>query len=241
MTLLATAAAVAAPASATAATALPDCHPGSPIICRLHRHHAETQQAPSKPFIKLDLATGPLVLGFEALADRDDARDLLKQLMPPPPGSGGGAKPAGGASAQSAGGSPGAAAGGAGGGKLLVPSAQQAAALFRDDKDLESVYRSLVVSGILTEADFWRARQGHLRDALAPGGVLAGGSGPGGGGSSGGGGAPRGRRQRVGLPSAMLADVKPSADGQTEKVHFQLTPQIIQQVCRAACVCCVVR
>ena len=28
----------------------------------------------------------------------------------------------------------------------------------------------------------------------------------------------------------MLADVKPSADGQTEKVHFQLTPLVIQQI-----------
>ena len=42
-----------------------------------------TQQAPGKPFIKLDAASGALVLGFESVADRDEAVDLLKQLKPP--------------------------------------------------------------------------------------------------------------------------------------------------------------
>ena len=192
-------------------------------------HRAETQQAPGKPFIKLDTAAGPLVLGFPTLPERDDAVELLKQLKPPGAGGGGSSKAGSGSQGGSAAGSPGGGApGGAGG--LLLPSAQQAAALFRADRDLESVYKSLVVSGILPEPDFWRARQAQLRTALAPGGVLA--AGGGGGGSSGGGPAPA-RRQRLGLPNAMLADVKPSADGQTEKVHFQLTPQAIQQV-RAA-------
>lgn len=167
---------------------------------------AEIQQAPGKPFVKLDTATGPLVLGFESLADRDDAVDLLKQARPA-----GAAAAAGGPAAGAAG----AAKGGTPGEKLLLPTAAQAAALFRADADLESVYKSLVVAGILSESEFWRTRQAQLRDALAAGG--------------GGGGAAR-VRQRVGLPSAMLADVKPSADGQTEKVHFQLTPQIIRQV-----------
>ena len=158
---------------------------------------AGTQQAPGKPFIKLETAAGPLILAFQQVADRDDAVELLRQ-----------AKPA--AAPKAA-----AAAAGSGGEKLLLPTPQQAAALFRADNDLESVYKSLVVAGILGEQEFWRTRQGQLRDALARGG------GGGGGGAS--------RRQRVGLPSAMLADVKPSADGQTEKVHFSLTPQIIQQ------------
>lgn len=149
------------------------------------------------------------MLGFESLTDRDDAVDLLKQFWQPPAGGGAAA-----GAATAKGGSPGGGGGGGGGEKLLLPTATQAAALFRADKDLESVYKSLVVAGILSEAEFWRTRQAQLRDALVAGG---------------GGGAAR-MRQRVGLPSAMLADVKPSADGQTEKVHFQLTPQIVRQV-----------
>ncbi|KAL4434287.1 hypothetical protein ABPG75_000728 [Micractinium tetrahymenae] len=173
-----------------------------------------TQQAPGKPFIKLDTAVGALVLGFESVADRDDAVDLLRQLKPPAGGAGSAAG-SGGGSAGGKGASPGA-GGGKGaaptaGGKLLLPSDTQRAALFKADPDLGTLYKSLVVAGILGEAEFWSTRQGLLR----------------GGGGGGGGGV---RKQRVGLPSAMLADVKPSADGQTEKVHFQLTPEIIQQI-----------
>lgn len=181
---------------------------------------AGTQQAPSKPMVKLDTAAGPLVLSFQSLTDRDDAVDLLKQLKPPTAAAAAsgstGAGAAGPKGSTAAGGSSAAAAGG--GGKLLLPSAQQAAALFKSDPDLHSLYKSLVVAGILIEAEFWRTRQVQLRSALAGGG---------------GGGAESGPkpvvRQRVGLPSAMLADVKPSADGQTEKVHYKLTPKIIQQ------------
>ena len=98
---------------------------------------------------------------------------------------------------------------------VAVPSREQAQALFKQDKDLQAVYEQLVPSGILTEQEFWRSRQNALR----------------GGGSSGGGGSgPQPTKQRAGIPSLMLADVRPSADGQTETVHFQLTPQSIQQV-----------
>ncbi|PSC72434.1 putative RNA polymerase II transcription factor B subunit 1-1 [Micractinium conductrix] len=159
-----------------------------------------TQQAPGKPFIKLDAASGALVLGFESVADRDEAVDLLKQLKPPA------------AAPQQASGAASAAPGSGGIGAppgVLLPTAKQRAALFQADPDLKQLHQSLVEAGILGEAEFWGARQELVR--------------------GGGGGGAR-LRQRAGLPSAMLADVKPSADGQTEKVHFQLTPQIIQQI-----------
>lgn len=190
-----------------------------PVACGLKDHPpdacraAGTQQAPGKPFIKLDTATGPLILGFESVGDRDDAVELLKQVKPPTAAAARPATPA---------------TGPGGAGKLLLPTAQQAAALFKADRDLESIYKSLVVTGVLTEQEFWQARQPLLRATLAPGGA-----------GGGGGGALQRVRQRVGLSSAMLAEVKPSADGQTEKVHFQLTPQIIQQASSAglACTC----
>lgn len=144
------------------------------------------------------------MLGFESVADRDDAVELLRQLKPPGAAGGSGAAGSGAAGGGSKGASP-------GGSKLQLPSEAQRAALFRADPDLGTLYKSLVVAGILGEAEFWSTRQGLLR----------------GGGAAGAGAAPR--KQRVGLPSAMLADVKPSADGQTEKVHFQLTPEVIQQ------------
>lgn len=40
---------------------------------------AETQQAPGKPFIRLEVPTGNLVLGFETVAARDHAVELIKQ------------------------------------------------------------------------------------------------------------------------------------------------------------------
>lgn len=181
-------------------------HPFAAPACTIWT--AGTQQAPGKPFIKLDTAAGALVLGFETVADRDDAVELLRQLKPPTAGASGGAAGSGSASGGK-GASP-----GTGGGKLLLPTESQRASLFKADPDLGTLYKSLVVAGILGEAEFWSTRQGLLR-----------GSGGGGGSGSGSG----ARRQRVGLPSAMLADVKPSADGQTEKVHFQLTPEVIQQ------------
>ncbi len=133
--------------------------------------------------------------------------ELLRQLKPS--ATGGGSNGAAGSAASGAAGK-GASLGGTAG-KLLLPSEAQRAALFKADPDLGTLYKSLVVAGILGEAEFWSTRQALLRGSAAGG--AAGGV----------------RKQRLGLPSAMLADVKPSADGQTEKVHFQLTPEIIQQ------------
>ena len=169
--------------------------PPTPLTT-LRRRPAGTQQAPGKPFIKLETTSVPLVLGFETVGDRDEAVDLLKQLKPAE------LAPAGGASKQGT--SPGA------GGKVVIPSAQLRQALFKRDKDLAALYEGLVVSGMLSEHDFWRTRKDLVLDKGSAS-------------------LPAAARQRAGLPNSMLADVRPTADGQTEKVQFTLTPQTIQQ------------
>lgn len=81
-------------------------------------------------------------------------------------------------------------------------------------RDLERVYLELVVPGTIPEADFWKAR----RLQLARLGSAADG--------------PRSQSaaQAKGLSNAMASDVRPAADGQTDTVHFSLTPEIIAQV-----------
>jgi transcription initiation factor TFIIH subunit 1 len=126
-------------------------------------------------------AADALSLSFSCDEDRDQVIDLLKQLKP-------------------------AAAGAAGG-----PTPQQRQQLFASNRDLETMYSQLVVSGILTEADFWRSRP----DVLAK-------IGPGGRGGT-------AQRQRAGL-SSVLHDVERLHDGQTERVNIQLTPLDIQRI-----------
>ncbi|KFM26143.1 putative RNA polymerase II transcription factor B subunit 1-1 [Auxenochlorella protothecoides] len=53
------------------------------VVPRGSRHRdssSGTQQAPNKPFIRLEWPTGTLVLGFESVSDRDEAVDLIKKL-----------------------------------------------------------------------------------------------------------------------------------------------------------------
>ena len=50
---------------------------GRPCCDLLLRLAAGTQRAPSQPFIKLDTAAGPLVLGFASLEERDAVVDVL--------------------------------------------------------------------------------------------------------------------------------------------------------------------
>uniref|UniRef100_A0A1D1ZT29 BSD domain-containing protein n=1 Tax=Auxenochlorella protothecoides TaxID=3075 RepID=A0A1D1ZT29_AUXPR len=151
-----------------------------------------TQQAPNKPFIRLEWPTGTLVLGFESVSDRDEAVDLIKKLRAkllasstPPPG---------------------------------VPSAPQKAAYFAQDRDLEKLYLELVVPGILPEQEFWAARASHLARLGSGAGASASGH------------RTASSSQRRGLPNSLTSEVRPAADGQTDTVHFSLTPEIIAQI-----------
>lgn len=79
--------------------------------------------------------------------------------------------------------------------------------LLSEDIELQKLHQQLVINGVLTETDFWAARK-HTLDEEAS----------------------KVQKQRTGLKSAMLADVRPMHDGRTNKVTFNLTPEIIHQI-----------
>ncbi|KAJ8446773.1 hypothetical protein Cgig2_000784 [Carnegiea gigantea] len=73
--------------------------------------------------------------------------------------------------------------------------------------ELAKLHKQFVFGGILTEAEFWATRK-KLLDGDNN----------------------RSSKQRVGFKSAMISDIKPLADGRTNKVAFNLTPEIIHQI-----------
>ncbi|KAL3682676.1 hypothetical protein R1sor_000698 [Riccia sorocarpa] len=80
--------------------------------------------------------------------------------------------------------------------------------LLQTDSELQKLHSELVIGErILSEDEFWAARKHMLEEDSS-----------------------RGGRQKTGLKTAMLADVRPITDGRTNKVTFNLTPEIIQQI-----------
>uniref|UniRef100_A0A0E0LTZ2 BSD domain-containing protein n=1 Tax=Oryza punctata TaxID=4537 RepID=A0A0E0LTZ2_ORYPU len=79
--------------------------------------------------------------------------------------------------------------------------------LLQEDSELQKLHMKFVLGNILQESEFWATRKNLLDDE-----------------------ANKGSKQRPGFKSAMLADVRPSADGRTNKVTFSLTTEIIHQI-----------
>ncbi|CAA6662296.1 unnamed protein product [Spirodela intermedia] len=79
--------------------------------------------------------------------------------------------------------------------------------LLREDSELQKLHKQFVMSGVLTEAEFWAARKNMLDSDTY-----------------------RTSKQRAGFKSAILADVRPLTDGQSNKVTFSLTREIIHQI-----------
>ncbi|XP_074591941.1 general transcription and DNA repair factor IIH subunit TFB1-1-like [Curcuma longa] len=79
--------------------------------------------------------------------------------------------------------------------------------LLREDSELQKLHKELVFGKVLTESEFWASRKALLDDD-----------------------SDRTLKQRTGFKSAMLADIRPSTDGRTNKVTFSLTPEIIHQI-----------
>ncbi|KAI0504350.1 hypothetical protein KFK09_015302 [Dendrobium nobile] len=79
--------------------------------------------------------------------------------------------------------------------------------LLRDDSELQRLHKQFVMTAILTESEFWATRKNLLDDTTI-----------------------KVTKQRTGFKSTMLADIRPSTDGRTNKVTFSLTPEIIHQI-----------
>ncbi|XP_021887908.1 probable RNA polymerase II transcription factor B subunit 1-1 [Carica papaya] len=79
--------------------------------------------------------------------------------------------------------------------------------LLRENSELQKLHKQFVISGVLTEAEFWATRKKLL-----------------------GGESNKRSKQQVGLKSGMVSDIKPSTDGRTNRVTFNLTPEVIFQI-----------
>ncbi|XP_024018724.1 general transcription and DNA repair factor IIH subunit TFB1-1 isoform X2 [Morus notabilis] len=79
--------------------------------------------------------------------------------------------------------------------------------LLREDSELQKLHKQFVIGGVLTESEFWATRK-KLLDVDNRGKL----------------------KQRVGFKSTMILDTKPMADGRTNKVTFNLTPEIKYQI-----------
>ncbi|KAI3673906.1 hypothetical protein L6452_40036 [Arctium lappa] len=79
--------------------------------------------------------------------------------------------------------------------------------LLQEDSELQKLHKQFVIGGVLSETEFWATRK-KLLDVNAS----------------------RKAKQRVGLKSDMIFNVKPSSDGQSNRVTFNLTPEMIHQI-----------
>ncbi|KAK2982292.1 hypothetical protein RJ640_004937, partial [Escallonia rubra] len=79
--------------------------------------------------------------------------------------------------------------------------------LLQEDSELQKLHKQFVIGDILSETEFWATRMKLLDDKAS-----------------------RKPKQRVGLKSDMIFNVKPSSDGQSNRVTFNLTPEIIHQI-----------
>lgn len=78
--------------------------------------------------------------------------------------------------------------------------------LLQENSELQNLHRQLVIGDILSEAEFWAARKKLLEQSEN-----------------------KKPKQRVALKNDMWS-VKPLSDGQTNRVTFNLTPEVIHQI-----------
>ncbi|TYJ97218.1 putative RNA polymerase II transcription factor B subunit 1-1 isoform X2 [Cucumis melo var. makuwa] len=77
----------------------------------------------------------------------------------------------------------------------------------QEDSELQKLHKQFVIGGVLTESEFWAARKKLLeRDSSKK------------------------SKQLIGFKSSMVLDTKPMSDGRTNKVTFNLTPEIKYQI-----------
>ncbi|KAH9303270.1 hypothetical protein KI387_014853, partial [Taxus chinensis] len=93
------------------------------------------------------------------------------------------------------------------GGQLSKAEMERRMKLLSEDSGLQKLHKELVFGGVITETEFWATRKSLLEEEAS-----------------------KTAKQRTGLKSAMLADVRPMTDGRTNRVTFNLTPEIIHQI-----------
>ncbi|PWA98955.1 hypothetical protein CTI12_AA013640 [Artemisia annua] len=91
--------------------------------------------------------------------------------------------------------------------QLSSAEMQRRIKLLQEDSELQKLHQQFVMGGVLSETEFWATRK-KLVDVNAS----------------------RRVKQRVGLKSDMTFNVKPSSDGQSNRVTFNLTPEMIHQI-----------
>ncbi|KAM1248577.1 hypothetical protein ACFX2I_044575 [Malus domestica] len=79
--------------------------------------------------------------------------------------------------------------------------------LLQEDSELQKLHMQFVISGVLTESEFWATRKKLLdgESHTKP-------------------------KQRVGFKNSMILDTKPTSDGRMNKVTFNFTPEIKYQI-----------
>ncbi|XP_050159319.1 general transcription and DNA repair factor IIH subunit TFB1-1-like isoform X2 [Malus sylvestris] len=79
--------------------------------------------------------------------------------------------------------------------------------LLQEDSELQKLHMQFVISGVLTESEFWATRKKLLdgESRTKP-------------------------KQRVGFKNSMILDTKPTSDGRMNKVTFNFTPEIKYQI-----------
>ncbi|RLM61914.1 putative RNA polymerase II transcription factor B subunit 1-1 isoform X1 [Panicum miliaceum] len=90
--------------------------------------------------------------------------------------------------------------------QLSAAEVERRVKLLREDSELQKLHKKFVLGNILKESEFWATRKNLLDDQ-----------------------ANKASKQRPGFKTAM-SDVRPSADGRTNKVTFNLTTEMIHQI-----------
>ncbi|KAL7103304.1 hypothetical protein ACP275_08G171200 [Erythranthe tilingii] len=90
--------------------------------------------------------------------------------------------------------------------QLSTAETEQRIKLLQENSELQTLHKQFVFKGILTDAEFWATRKKLLEQSDG-----------------------RRRKQRLALKNEMWT-VKPLSDGQSNKVTFNLTPEIIHQI-----------
>ncbi|GAV74788.1 BSD domain-containing protein [Cephalotus follicularis] len=91
--------------------------------------------------------------------------------------------------------------------QLSAPEVQLRIKLLKQNSELQKLHKLFVTGGVLSEAEFWATRK-KLLDGDSS----------------------KKSKQRVGVKSIMISDIKPSSDGRTNKITFNLSSEVIFQI-----------